>query len=221
MPRSKKTVATNKRQGALEAVWYSGDIMKPDRLEAFSDGVMSIVITIAALELHIPHSTSYAELAPLVTSFLIYALSFIAIATYWINHHHLVHCAKRITTGILWANMHLLFWLSLIPFLIGYVGENAMNGISVPLYGFVAFMCAFAYFLLDIAVRREVAIDRGITLRQSPAFEQFIKNYFALCIYALAFVMSFFFRYLALVLVAIPVIMYFVPHEPDEITEAW
>lgn len=122
--------------------------MGKGRLEAFSDGVIAIIITIMVLELKVPHGDSLEALAPLLPVFLSYVLSFIYVGIYWNNHHHLLHAVSRITGGALWANLHLLFWLSLIPFVTGWMGENHFSALPVACYGVVLFMCSAAYLVL-------------------------------------------------------------------------
>src|SRR3954471_16827667 len=122
--------------------------MKKGRLEAFSDGVIAIISTIMVLELKIPHGADWEALRPLVPVFLTYVLSFVYLGIYWNNHHHMLYVTDQINGGILWANMHLLFWLSLIPFVTGWMGENHFAEAPVAVYGVVLFMCAVAYFIL-------------------------------------------------------------------------
>lgn len=128
--------------------------MGKNRLEAFSDGVVAILITIMVLELKVPHSPDFRALLPLWPVFMSYVLSFIYIGIYWNNHHHLMHAVKEVSGGVLWANLHLLFWLSLIPFVTAWMGENHFETGPTVAYGFVLFMCAVAYSLL---VRRLIA----------------------------------------------------------------
>ena len=123
--------------------------MGKNRLEAFSDGVLAIIITIMVLELKVPHGAELNNLTPLIPVFLSYVLSFVFVGLYWNNHHHLLHAAKTITGVILWANLHLLFWLSLIPFCTGWMGENNFATLPVALYGAVLFMCAASYIYLQ------------------------------------------------------------------------
>jgi uncharacterized membrane protein len=123
--------------------------MGKSRLEAFSDGVLAIVITVMVLDLHVPHGAGFAALAPVLPTFLNYVLSFVYLGIYWSNHHHLLHAAERIHGGILWANLHLLFWLSLFPFVTAWMGENYLAAAPVALYGGVLFMAAIAYYLLE------------------------------------------------------------------------
>ena len=123
--------------------------MGSNRLEAFSDGVIAILITIMVLELKIPHEEQVGALAPVIPALLSYVLSFIYLGIYWNNHHHMLHTIDRITGGILWANLHLLFWLSLIPFTTGWMGENHFAAAPSALYGVVLLMASIAYFILQ------------------------------------------------------------------------
>src|ERR671917_1269308 len=118
------------------------------RLEAFSDGVLAIIITIMVLELKVPHAADAAALRPLVPVFLSYVLSFVFVGIYWSNHHHLLHAARHVNGRVLWANLHLLFWLSLIPFVTGWMGENHFAALPVALYRAVLLCAAIAYFIL-------------------------------------------------------------------------
>ena len=123
--------------------------MGKGRLEAFSDGVLAIVITIMVLEMKVPHGDSLTALAPLVPVFLSYVLSFVYIGIYWSNHHHMLHAVGKVSGRILWANLHLLFWLSLLPFATGWAGENNFSAVPSMLYGVVLLMAAIAYFILQ------------------------------------------------------------------------
>jgi uncharacterized membrane protein len=122
------------------------------RLEAFSDGVLAIIITIMVLEMKVPHDVSLSALIPLVPVFLSYVLSFLYVGIYWNNHHHMLHACTRVTGPVLWANLHLLFWLSLFPFATGWMGENHFAAIPSALYGFVLLAAAIAYWLLQQAI---------------------------------------------------------------------
>src|SRR5215467_10016842 len=123
--------------------------MKTTRLEAFSDGVLAIIITIMVLELKVPHAVEFAALKPLLPVLLSYVLSFIYIGIYWNNHHHLFQATEQVSGGILWANLHLLFWLSLFPFTTGWMGENGFASMPTAVYGFVLVMAATAYYILE------------------------------------------------------------------------
>ena len=128
--------------------------MGKGRMEAFSDGVLAIIITIMVLEMKPPHSTNLEALRPLLPVFLSYVLSYLYLGIYWNNHHHLLHAAHHINGRILWRNLHLLFWLSLIPFVTAWMGENAASALPAALYGGVLFMAAVAYHLLVTALIR-------------------------------------------------------------------
>jgi len=140
--------------------------MEKNRLEAFSDGVLAIVITIMVLELKVPHAVEQAshaaeltDLKPLLPVFLSYVLSFIYVGIYWNNHHHMFHSTKHVTGGILWANLHLLFWLSLFPFTTAWVGENHPAPTPAAVYGFVLLMAAIAYYILERAIINQQGRD--------------------------------------------------------------
>jgi uncharacterized membrane protein len=124
-------------------------MMHKGRLEAFSDGVIAIIITIMVLELKVPHGESLEALRPLVPVLLVYLLSFVYVGIYWSNHHHMLHAAGKVTGAILWANLHLLFWLSLVPFTTAWMGENHFAAVPSALYGFVLLMAGFAYWILQ------------------------------------------------------------------------
>ncbi|HEX7917986.1 MAG TPA: TMEM175 family protein [Gemmatimonadales bacterium] len=128
--------------------------MTKGRLEAFSDGVIAILITIMVLELRVPHDASWNALRPIAPVLASYVLSFIYIGIYWNNHHHMLHTCQRVTGGILWANMHLLFWLSLVPFTTGWMGENHFAPHTVALYGGTLFMAGVAYYILQLTIIR-------------------------------------------------------------------
>jgi len=129
--------------------------MKKGRLEAFSDGVLAIIITIMVLELKVPHGKDLASLQPLIPVLISYILSFIYIGIYWNNHHHLFHTVTNVSGGVLLANLHLLFWLSLVPFVTGWMGENHFAPIPVALYGIVLLMAAIAFFILQSVILKK------------------------------------------------------------------
>jgi uncharacterized membrane protein len=129
-----------------------GVLMGKNRLEAFSDGVLAIIITIMVLELKVPYGVQLAALKPLLPVFLSYLLSFIYLGIYWNNHHHMLNTTKHVSGGILWANLHLLFWLSLFPFTTGWMGENHFAPTPTAVYGFVLLMAAIAYYVLQRAI---------------------------------------------------------------------
>lgn len=133
--------------------------MTKGRLEAFSDGVIAIIITIMVLEMKVPHGDGLGALRPLLPVFLSYVLSFLYVGIYWNNHHHLLHASTVVTGAMLWANLHLLFWLSLFPFTTGWMGENHFTAVPTALYGVVLLMAAIAYYLLQQAIIRAQGKD--------------------------------------------------------------
>ena len=133
--------------------------MEKNRLEAFSDGVLAIIITIMVLELKVPHGADLEALQPLVPVFLSYILSFIYVGIYWNNHHHMFQVTKRVSGGILWANLHLLFWLSLFPFSTAWIGENHLAPWPTAAYGVVLLMAGVAYYILQRLIIREQGPD--------------------------------------------------------------
>ena len=150
--------------------------MRKGRLEAFSDGVIAILITIMVLELKVPHGTNWEALRPLLPVFLTYVLSFVYLAIYWNNHHHMLHATEQINGKILWANMHLLFWLSLIPFVTGWMGENHFAPLPTAVYGAVLLAAAIAYYVLQQMIiahqgrksKLRAAIGRDLKGKISP-----------------------------------------------------
>ncbi|MDB5422619.1 MAG: hypothetical protein JWQ29_35 [Phenylobacterium sp.] len=161
--------------------------MGTGRLEAFSDGVVAIIITIMVLELKVPHGTSFADLRPLLPVFLSYVLSFIYVGIYWNNHHHMLQLVQHVSGPILWANLHLLFWLSLVPFATSWMGENQLAALPVALYGGVLIMAALAYTLLmTLMVRRE-----GRDSALARAMGRDIKGKASPIVYAIAIGMAF------------------------------
>jgi uncharacterized membrane protein len=161
--------------------------MTKGRLEAFSDGVIAIIITIMVLELKVPHEPGLEALRPLLPVFLSYVLSFIYVGIYWNNHHHMLHVVKSVTGPILWANMHLLFWLSLIPFVTTWVGENHYAAIPVALYGVVLFMAGFAYTLLAMLLKRHEGPDSDLAKAMGRDFKGKVSQVLYLAGIAAAF----------------------------------
>jgi len=133
--------------------------MGSGRLEAFSDGVFAIIITIMVLEIQVPHGDRLEDLLPLLPVFLSYALSFVFIGIYWNNHHHMLHTVSSVSGGMLWANLHLLFWVSLLPFATGWMGENEFSSVPTALYGAVLFLAGVAYYILQQTIVRSQGPD--------------------------------------------------------------
>lgn len=161
--------------------------MNKSRLEAFSDGVLAIIITIMVLELKVPHGDTFAVLRPLLPVFLSYFLSFVYVAIYWNNHHHLFQIVKQVNGATLWANVHLLFWLSLVPFVTAWSGENHFSMMPVALYGVVLFMAAIAYFILT----RTLLATHGKNSDLGRALGNDFKGRISAVIYAVAIPLAF------------------------------
>jgi uncharacterized membrane protein len=181
--------------------------MGKGRLEAFSDGVLAIIITIMVLELKVPHDASLEALKHLLPVFGSYVLSFVYVGIYWNNHHHMLHAAKTITGGIMWANMHLLFWLSLVPFVTAWMGENHFAQWPVICYGVVLFMNAVAYTILAKMLVRH----HGDNSLLSRAVGSDNKGKMSMGIYATAIVLSFFYSWLGFALYILVAIIWFIP----------
>ncbi len=162
--------------------------MGKTRLEAFSDGVLAIVITIMVLEMKVPHDASLAGLGPLIPVFLSYVLSFIYVGIYWNNHHHMLHTCSRVTGGILWANLHLLFWLSLFPFATGWMGENHFSDLPTALYGVVLLAAAIAYWILQ----QTIIASQGPSSKLRIAIGNDWKGKLSPALYTMGIVLSFF-----------------------------
>jgi len=181
--------------------------MSKGRLEAFSDGVLAIIITIMVLELKVPHGAELGALTPLFPVFLSYLMSFVYIGIYWNNHHHMLHAASKVTGGILWANLHLLFWLSLVPFVTAWMGENHFAPTPVALYGVILFMAACAYFILA----RTLASHHGADSKIARALGDDFKGKLSVVIYAIAILLAGSFPAVAGTLYAAVALMWLVP----------
>ena len=182
--------------------------MHKGRLEAFSDGVLAIIITIMVLELKVPHdAANLVDLKPLLGVFLSYVLSFVYVGIYWNNHHHMLHVTNRVSGGILWANLHLLFWLSLIPFVTGWMGENHFPPAPTALYGFVLLMSAIAYQLLQWTILK----TPGGSDVLGAAVGRDWKGKLAPVLYAAASALAFVNRWLACGLYVLVAMMWLIP----------
>jgi len=181
--------------------------MGKGRLEAFSDGVFAVIITIMVLELKVPHGPGLADLRPLIPVILSYVLSFIYLGIYWNNHHHMLHAVQRVNGRVLWANLHLLFWLSLVPFVTGWMGENHLVAVPVALYGAVLFMAGLAYYILSRAL---IALE-GKDSALAKAVGKDFKGIVSLVFYAVAVALSFVNSWLAIALYIFVAVMWFVP----------
>lgn len=181
--------------------------MGKGRLEAFSDGVLAIIITIMVLEMKVPHGDDLVALKPLFPVFLSYILSFIYIGIYWNNHHHLMHAAHRINGKVMWANNHLLFWLSLMPFTSGWMGENHFTALPTALFGFVLMMAGVAYYILAQCLVSLHGADSIL----GKAVGNDIKGKISVVIYAVAIILSWFNGQASLGLYALVAIIWFIP----------
>jgi uncharacterized membrane protein len=181
--------------------------MGKTRLEAFSDGVIAILITIMVLELKVPHGESLDALRPLIPVFLSYVLSFIYLGIYWNNHHHMLHALSRVNGSMLWANLHLLFWLSLLPFATGWMGENQFAPIPSALYGLVLLMAALAWWLLQQLIITSQGADS--LLRRAVGRDW--KGKISPILYALGIVLAFWWKWAALSLYVLVALFWLVP----------
>ncbi|WP_264524555.1 TMEM175 family protein [Flavobacterium sp. N502536] len=162
--------------------------MNKTRLEAFSDGVLAIIITIMILEIKVPAGHEFADLKPLIPKFISYVLSFVYVGIYWNNHHYLIHSLSKVNGKILWANLHLLFWLSLIPVATGWMGEHNFAKASMALYGTVLLLCSIAYFILQ----RIIILNEGTNSNLAKAIGRDVKGHTSSVLYILGIVFSFY-----------------------------
>jgi uncharacterized membrane protein len=181
--------------------------MTSERIAAFSDGVIAIIITIMVLELKVPHGTNLSALSGLVPIFLTYVLSFIVLGIYWNNHHHMLFLTDRITGGVLWANLHLLFWLSLLPFVTGWMGENHFAAAPTALYGVVLFFAGIAYYILE----RTIIWSQGPASRLEAAVGNDFKGKISVVLYAVAIPLAFVHEFIADAIYALVALMWLVP----------
>jgi uncharacterized membrane protein len=186
--------------------------MGSQRLEAFSDGVIAIIITIMVLEMKVPHGDNLVSLKPLVPVFISYVLSFINVGIYWNNHHHMMHVVRHVNGRVLWANIHLLFWLSLVPFVTGWMGENHFAKWPVALYGIVLFMAGVAYFFLAHAL----ISSHGKKSTLAAAIGKDWKGKISVIIYAIGIGLSFFNEWIAFSLYALVAAIWFIPDQRIE-----
>ena len=181
--------------------------MGKSRLEAFSDGVIAILITIMVLELKVPHGEGLKTLVPLIPVFLSYVLSFVYLGIYWNNHHHMFHAVDRVSGGILWANLHLLFWLSLIPFVTGWMGENHFAPLPTAIYGGVLLCAAISYTILQTVIVRHP----GAAPKLAAAVGADLKGKLSIVFYTLAIPVAFINQWMSDALYVIVALMWLVP----------
>jgi len=188
--------------------------MTKGRLEAFSDGVLAVIITIMVLELKVPEGSDWASLKPLIPKFLAYIFSFIYIGIYWNNHHHLFQAVKKVNGSILWANLHLLFWLSLMPAATEWIGETRFAKNPVSVYGIDLIMCAVAYTILENLIIKNEGEDSTL----KAAIHSKFKEYISIVFYILGFVTSFFYPYIAIGFYYVVALIWLIPDKRIEKT---
>ena len=181
--------------------------MGKGRLEAFSDGVLAIIITIMVLELKVPHGETFEAIVPLLPALLSYLLSFVYVGIYWNNHHHMLHAADRINGRVLWANLHLLFWLSLVPFVTGWMGQNHFEPIPTAAYGVVMLFAGTAYYILA----HTLVAEQGPDSRLARAVGRDYKGKVSVVLWALGFVLAFVHHWIALAIYVGVALMWLVP----------
>jgi uncharacterized membrane protein len=181
--------------------------MQPERLRGFSDGVIAIIITIMVLELKVPHGADWEALRNLLPVFLSYVLSFTYIAIYWNNHHHLLHTATRVNGAILWANTHLLFWLSLIPFATAWLGENHVAPLPTALYGVALLMPAIAYYFLQTAIVRVNGADSSL----AKALGADVKGKLSPLLYVIGIALAFVSPWLSIAMYTLVALIWLIP----------
>src|SRR5947209_6253874 len=181
--------------------------MNKGRLEAFSDGVIAILITIMVLELRVPRGADWEALRPLVPVFLTYVLSFVNLGIYWNNHHHMLHATERVNGKILWANLHLLFWLSLVPFVTGWMGENHFAPLPTAVYGAVLFLAAISYTIL----LRTILKHQGPHSKLASAVGKDRKGTVSLLLYALAIPLAFVNQWISDALYVLVALIWLIP----------
>lgn len=181
--------------------------MSKTRLEAFSDAVIAIALTIMVLELKVPHGADWAALQPLIPVMLSYVLSFIFLCIYWNNHHHMLHAAERVSGPVLWANSHLLFWLSLVPFVTGWMGENHFATLPTAVYGAVLLFSAIAYTILQTTIIKQLGSDSQL----AHAVGRDRKGKASMILYILALLLVFLNRWIAFGIYILVALMWLVP----------
>jgi uncharacterized membrane protein len=189
--------------------------MTTTRLEAFSDAVIAIIMTVMVLELRVPHGADGTALRPMLPMFLTYVLSFVMLGIYWNNHHHMFHATERITGGVLWANLHLLFWLSLIPFVTGWMGENHFAALPTAVYGVVLLMSAISYTILQTTI----IAGQGMSSKLARAIGSDRKGKISLALYIAAIPLAFVHQMLSDAIYVIVALIWLVPDRRIEASE--
>ena len=186
--------------------------MGKNRMEAFSDGVIAVLITIMVLEMKVPHGETFAALQPVLPVFMSYVLSFVYIGIYWNNHHHMLHAVHKVSGPMLWANLHLLFWLSLVPFATGWMGENHFTALPTALYGAVLLMSGAAYKTLQ----ELIIASQGPESLLKKAVGSDRKGIISVVIYAVAIPLAFWYAWLSLALYVLVAVVWFIPDKRIE-----
>jgi uncharacterized membrane protein len=186
--------------------------MKKGRLEAFSDGVIAIIITIMVLELKIPHGSDWAAIRPIVPVFFTYVLSFVYLGIYWNNHHHMLYVTERVNGTILWANMHLLFWLSLVPFVTGWMGENHFAPLPTAVYGGVMLAASIAYYILQ----RLIIAQEGPHSKLKTAVGRDVKGKLSPLMYLAAIALAFVNQWVSDAIYVLVALMWLIPDKRIE-----
>jgi uncharacterized membrane protein len=181
--------------------------MSKGRLEAFSDGVFAVIITIMVLDLKVPASADISALKPLLPVFLTYLLSFCMVGIYWNNHHHLLHAARKVTAGMMWANLHLLFWLCIFPFVTGWMGENHFMTAPTAVYGAVMLLAAIAYFILQ----NVIIAEQGCDSKLAAAIGRDLKGRFSPVLYAVAVAAAFYQPWISCGIYVFVALMWLIP----------
>jgi uncharacterized membrane protein len=200
LPRAASRTLARANQGCRDA-------MNKTRLEAFSDGVLAIIITIMVLELKVPHGADWAALQTLWPVLLSYILSFVYVAIYWNNHHHMLHACRRVTAGVMWGNMHLLFWLSLLPFVTGWMGENHFAQLPVMIYGAILLMAAISFSVLQHAIIAANGDDHTL----ADAIGADAKGKLSVVFYALGIALAVLYPWAGCAAYLVPAMMWLIP----------
>ncbi|MCB0279112.1 MAG: DUF1211 domain-containing protein, partial [Calditrichaeota bacterium] len=177
--------------------------MLKNRLEAFSDGVLAIIITIMVLEMKVPHNADLDALVPIIPVFLSYLMSFVYLGIYWNNHHHMIHAAKKVNGGILWANLHLLFWFSLVPFVTGWMGENHFAAAPTATYGVILLMAAISYYILQLLIIKSQGADSVL----KKAIGSDWKGKISPLLYSIAIIVAYWYHWLSIALYILVALM--------------
>jgi uncharacterized membrane protein len=205
--QSQRTSTVHSSRIAREATGHYSPAVEKNRIEAFSDGVLAIIITIMVLNLVVPKGSDVAALKSLLPVFLTYVLSFVYVAIYWNNHHHLLKSARRATSGMMWANLHLLFWLSLFPFMTGWMGQNHFTTLPTAIYGAVLLLAAIAYFILQGII----VADQGRDSKLAKALGRDWKGKASVVLYATGIATAFWQPWISSAIYTLVALLWLIP----------